>query len=135
MGVAPGTLVNTTPFETGWGQLVGSQRAGSWSEAAGQNNAFLAVPLLIVLENPCMSRHILHKIQKKRKRKIAFPHPMHNLANISLKATKNQPVEIAVEARWAAYASIPVVLGPLERRARVEPTVDAPAGESPIAVA
>lgn len=59
MRVAPGVLVDPAPLVPRRRELVGGQRAGAGGEAAGQNDALLAVPLLVVLQNPSVRGQIL----------------------------------------------------------------------------
>lgn len=54
MRVAPVVLVAASPLVTAWCQLICSQRARSWREAACQNDALLTIPLFVALQNLCM---------------------------------------------------------------------------------
>ena len=54
MWVAPIVLVAASPLVTAWCQLVCSQGARSWREAACQNDALLTIPLFVALQNFCM---------------------------------------------------------------------------------
>lgn len=49
MWVASIVLVAASPLVTAWCQLVCSQRARSWREAACQNDALLTIPLFVAL--------------------------------------------------------------------------------------
>lgn len=51
MRVASVVLVAASPLVTAWCQLVCSQRARSWGEAACQNDALLTIPLFVILQN------------------------------------------------------------------------------------
>lgn len=63
--IAAAVLVETAPFVSRGGEFVRRQGARAGSEAASQDDAFLSVPLLVVLQYPRVARQILRRQLRK----------------------------------------------------------------------